>query len=119
MYKKFINQLVNKRCYSFEGKLTNFSGVNLFEPFGIEHVGQYFGREGNCYDYHIQIGETPRTPLKECEPCEKYHSNTHSRNRKHKHVSEDEEQIIQQLKQQREKQQRWEDDVGPIDGGMN
>ena len=38
-----------------------------FEPSGIMHVGQYFGnRKGNCYDYHIRMGETPCTPWEKC-----------------------------------------------------
>jgi hypothetical protein len=114
MYKNQLKDLINKRYYFFESKLSS-----IFEPAHIEHPAQYFGREGNCYDYHVQIGETPCTPLKECEPCQKYHSNIHSRNRKHKHVSEDEEQIIQQLKKQRGRQQRSHLDMGPINGGMN
>lgn len=44
----------------------------LFDPPGLVHVGQgsrgYDGSvKGNCYNYHLEIGENPCTSLKTCQ----------------------------------------------------
>jgi hypothetical protein len=102
---------------------TNYLEVSsIYEPAGITHTAQYFGREGNCKEWHIAKGERPCTKLKDCQEIYSYN------NRSNKKISslDEERQLLEQLKvqkQQREKQERWEsqsyDDIGPIDGGMN
>jgi hypothetical protein len=107
-----FKDLINIRSYFFESKLSS-----IYEPAGVIYTAQYFGIEGNCKKWHIANGERPCTKLKDCQEIYSYN------NRNNKKISSsDEEQLIEQLrvqKQQREKQQRWEDDVGPIDGGLD
>jgi hypothetical protein len=111
MSKKFINQLINKSSYLFESKLSS-----IYEPAGITHTAQYFGKEGNCTKWHIANGERPCTKLKDCQEIYSYN------NRSSKKVasSDEEQQLLEQLKvqkQQREKQERRSyDDFEPLGG---
>jgi|SRR5215204_1348213 len=46
---------------------TDTSNQVLFDPPGLFHVGQPERPEGNCYQHHLKMNETPCTLPKEVE----------------------------------------------------
>jgi hypothetical protein len=46
--------------------------TGLFDMPGVYHVGQPEYPEGNCYEHHIKMGETPCTPRIVCDLREEF-----------------------------------------------
>jgi hypothetical protein len=54
--------------------------TELFDPPGLFHVGQREWPQGNCYEHHIRLGETPCTSLEQCESNNEVRAERHRLN---------------------------------------
>jgi hypothetical protein len=85
-------------------KVNNFedsSNQALFDPSGLFHVGQSERPEGNCYQYHLSINETPCTPDKIVQQNEKMREQKWKENCKERKLSKI-------TKKEQEHKDRWD-----------
>jgi hypothetical protein len=76
--------------------------LELFDPPGLFHVGQKELPNGNCYEHHLRMNETPCTPPKEVELNEKM------REQKWKEVCKQRKEIKKSTKKEKWRQDRWD-----------
>jgi hypothetical protein len=84
------------------------SNQALIEPAGIFHVGQPEWPEGNCYQHHLKMNETPCTPPEEVERNEEMRKEKWKEICKQRKLTKKEQEHKDRWDREREQFEKWQ-----------